>query len=151
MEVAVATRTARITLIDDDPDVHLAVRMILEPQGHQLTCYQSGPAGLQAIRNDPPDLVLLDIMLTHPSEGLQIACEMRRDAHLKHIPLILLSAIGESVGMEYSRQTCPDAMPADLFVEKPFDAAALRDAVSWVLEQAHPDPLPRREGAGGGC
>ncbi len=128
-------KTGRILLIDDDTDVHLAVRTVLEPLGHELTCYQSGPAGLQAIRQNPPDLVLLDIMLTHPSEGLQIACEMRRDAHLKHIPLILLSAIGESIGMEYGREVCPDAMSADLFLEKPFDAATLRDAVSWVLEQ----------------
>jgi len=140
----VAARTARITLIDDDRDVHLAVRMVLEPQGHQLTCYQSGPAGLEAIRRDPPDLVLLDIMLTHPSEGLQIACEMRRDTQLKHVPLILLSAIGESIGMEYGREVCPDAMSADLFLEKPFDAATLRDAVSWVLEQSS---LPFRPAA----
>ena len=133
-----AARTGRITLIDDDSDVHLAVRMVLESQGHQLSCYQSGPAGLEAIRRDPPDLVLLDIMLTHPSEGLHIACEMRRDPQLKHIPLILLSAIGESIGMEYGREVCPDAMSADLFLEKPFDAATLRDAVSWVLEQSAP-------------
>lgn len=136
------TKTGRILLIDDDPDMHVAVRMVLEPLGHQVTCYQTGPTGLEAIRREPPDLVLLDIMLTHPSEGLQIACEMRRDNHLKGIPLILLSAIGESIGMEYGREACPDAMSADMFLEKPFDAATLRDAVSWILEQKTARPKP---------
>ena len=134
--------SARILLIDDDPDIHLAVQMILEPLGHKVTCYQIGQAGLEAIRREPPDLVLLDIMLSYPSEGLQIACELRRDNHLKSIPLILMSSIGQSIGMEYGREACPDAMSADMFLEKPFDAKTLREAVSWILEQktAPPDP-----------
>ena len=130
-----ARKPARILLIDDDPDIHLAVQMILEPLGHKVACYQIGQAGLEAIRREPPDLVILDIMLTHPSEGLQVVCELRRDNHLKSIPLILMSAIGHLLGMEYGREVCPDAMSADLFLEKPFDAQTLREAVSWILEQ----------------
>ena len=130
-----AQTSARILLIDDDPDIHLAVQMILETLGYKVACYQTGQAGLEAIRREPPDLVLLDIMLTHPSEGLQVACELRRDNHLKSIPLILMSSIGQSIGMEYGREVCPDAMSADMFLEKPFDAKTLREAVSWILEQ----------------
>ncbi len=130
-----AGKTTRILLIDDDPDIHAAVQMVLEPVGYTVTCYPTGPAGLEAIRRDPPDLVLLDIMLTHPSEGLQVACELRRDKSLKSIPLILISAIGQAIGMEYGREVCPDAMSADMFLEKPVDAATLREAVKWMLEQ----------------
>lgn len=130
-----ARSPARIVLIDDDPDIHLAVQMILEPLGYAVACYQTGQSGLEAIRREPPDLVLLDIMLSHPSEGLQVACEMRRDSHLKSIPLVLMSAIGQSIGMEYGREVCPDAMSADLFLEKPFDAKTLREGVSWIVEQ----------------
>ncbi len=135
-----ARSPARIVLIDDDLDIHLAVQMILEPLRYTVTCYQTGQAGLQAIRRDPPDMVLLDIMLTHPSEGLQVACELRRDDKLKRIPLILMSAIGQSIGMEYGREVCPDAMSPDMFLEKPFDAATLREAVSWVLAQQSARP-----------
>lgn len=128
-------RPARVLLIDDDPDIHLAIRMILEPLGHTVACYQTGQAGLDAVRREPPDLVILDIMLTHPSEGLQVACELRRDSLLKSIPLVLMSAIGQSIGMEYGREVCPEVMSADMFLEKPFDAKTLREAVSWILEQ----------------
>lgn len=128
-------RPLRVLVIDDDPDMHDAVRMILEPLGFAVCTYQTGQAGLEAIRRDRPDVVLLDIMLTHPSEGLQVACELRRDDRLRHVPLILVSAIGESIGMEYGREMCPDAMSADLFLEKPFDSGTLREAVTWVLEQ----------------
>ncbi len=135
-----AQRPAQIILIDDDPEIHLAVQMILEPLGHTVTCYQTGQAGLEAIRRAPPDLVLLDIMLTYPAEGLQLACELRRDARLKSIPLVIMSSISAPIGMEYGRELCPDAMSADLFLEKPFDAAALCEAVNWVLEQRQPPP-----------
>jgi len=128
-------RPARVLLIDDDPDIHLAIRMILEPLGHTVACYQTGQAGLDAVRREPPDLVILDIMLTHPSEGLQVACELRRDSLLKSIPLVLMSAIGQSIGMEYGREVCPEVMSADMFLEKPFDAKTLREAVSWILGQ----------------
>jgi two-component system alkaline phosphatase synthesis response regulator PhoP len=130
-----ARQPIRILLIDDDPDIHLAVRTILEPLGYTVACYQTVQAGLDAIRRESPDLVLLDIMLTHPFEGLQVVCEMRRDKSLRNIPLILLSVIGESIGMEYGREVCPDVMSADMFLEKPFDAETLREAVEWVLEQ----------------
>ena len=66
-----APRRARILLIDDDPDIHLAVEMMLVPLGYELTCYSTGAAGLEALRREPPDLLLLDIMLTQPTEGLQ--------------------------------------------------------------------------------
>ncbi len=135
-----ARQPARILLIDDDPDIHVAVRMILEPLGHCVDCHRTGQAGLDAIRRAPPDLVLLDIMLAHPSEGLQVACELRRDGRLKEIPLILMSSIGQSIGMEYGREMCPDAMSADMFLEKPFDAKTLREAVAWILEQRDQRP-----------
>lgn len=141
-----AQKPARILLIDDDPDIHLAVRMILEPQGYAVACYQTSEAGLAAIRRDPPDVVLLDIMLTYPSEGLQLACQLRRDSRLKNIPIILVSAIRESIGTEDGRQMCPDAMSPDMFVEKPFDAKTLREAVSWVLEQKSGRPGPEKTG-----
>jgi len=130
-----AERPIRILLIDDDRDIHLAVRMILEPLGYAVECYQTGQAGLEAIRREPPDVVLLDIMLAHPSEGLQVACEMRRDSRLKSTPLILISAIGQSIGMEYGREVCPDAMSADLFLEKPFDAQTMRDGGGWFVAE----------------
>ncbi len=135
-----AQKPTRILLIDDDPDIHLAVQMILEPLGYAVDCYQTGQAGLEAIRKDPPDAVVLDIMLTHPSEGLQVACELRRDSQLKRIPLILMSSIGQSIGMEYGREVCPDVMSADMFLEKPFDAKTLREAVSWIVEQRKGSP-----------
>ena len=81
-----------ILLIDDDPDMHDAVRLILEPQGYRVTCCATGPAGLEAMRTAEPALVLLDIMLASPVEGLHLASRMKQDRGLSHVPVILISA-----------------------------------------------------------
>ena len=65
---------ARILLIDDDTDMHLVVEVMLADEGYQLTCCRTGGAGLEAMRRQRPDLILLDIMLSEPTEGLQVAC-----------------------------------------------------------------------------
>jgi len=130
----------RILLIDDDSCTHEAVRMTLEPLGYQVTCCSTGPDGLAAMRRDRPDLVLLDIMLSMPSEGFHVAYEMKGDDALKDVPIIVLSAIGQTMGMNYASELGSDYLPIERFLEKPFDAATLREAVQRVLhpEGAHP-------------
>lgn len=128
-------RNRPILLIDDDPDMHLVVKLILEPEGYQVTCCLTGSAGLETMRRHRPDAVLLDIMLAEPSEGLRVACEMRHDDRLKDIPIIMISAIGEKIGQDYYSEVCPGTASGDMFLEKPFDAPTVREAVNWVLER----------------
>jgi DNA-binding response OmpR family regulator len=133
-----STGNARILLIDDDPDMHDVVEVMLAGKGYQIQHCRTGDAGLEAMSRTRPDLVLLDIMLADPNEGLQVACQMRQNERLKTIPIIFISAIGESLGAEYGKEVCPVALAADMFLEKPLDAATVREAVRWVLEQKPP-------------
>ena len=123
----------RILLIEDDVDMHTAVKMILEPEGYQVTCCLTGPAGLESMRAERPDLVLLDIMLSSPSEGFHLAYEMKADDTLKDIPVIMISAIGKKTGMDFARELGSDYVQAERFLEKPFDAQTLRDTVKKLL------------------
>ncbi len=128
------TTTHNILLIDDDPDIHSAVRMILEPEGYKVQCSLTGAEGLAMARRARPSVILLDVMLTSPSEGFHLAYEMKRDEVLAGVPIIILSAIGQTMGMDYAKELGTDYLPANAFVEKPFDAATLREAVRNVLK-----------------
>jgi CheY-like chemotaxis protein len=127
-------RHSRILLIDDDPDMHLVMKMILEPEGYEVVCCGTGSGGLETMRHQIPDLVMLDIMLADPSEGLRVACEMRHDEGLREIPIIMISAIGEKIGQDYYSEVCPGTASGDMFLEKPFDPTTVREAVKWILE-----------------
>ena len=125
---------ARILFIDDDLDMHLAIRAILGGD-YEVTCCRTGIEGMEAMRREHPDLLLLDIMLAQPTEGIQVACQMRQDPHLKEIPIIFISAVGESCGAEYAKEVCPVAVDADMFLDKPLEASTVREAIRWVLDQ----------------
>jgi len=133
-----APKRSRILLIDDDADIGFVVQAILAPLDYEVAYCATGPAGMEAMRHERPALVLLDIMLTHPTEGLQVACQMRQDLQLKSIPIIFMSSMNEVSEREYAREVCPIALDADMFLEKPLDAATLRDTLEWVLRQKPP-------------
>ncbi len=124
-----------ILVIEDDPDMHDVVHTILGPEGYELTSCYTGPEGMEAARSKKPDLILLDIMLSSPSEGFHLAYELRQDEMLKNVPIIMISSIGQTMGMDYAKELGSDYVQADRFLDKPFDAKTLRDAVTEVLAE----------------
>jgi CheY-like chemotaxis protein len=122
-----------ILLIDDDPDMHEAIKLTLESEGYRVTCCLTGPEGMEALRRIKPDLVLLDIMLASPSEGFHLAYEIKKEPALKGIPIIMISAIGKKMGIDYSKEVGSDYIQAEIFLEKPFEAHTLRQAVQRLL------------------
>ncbi len=122
-----------ILLIEDDLDMHHAIRAMLPEAEFELTCCSTGPAGLAAMRKDPPDLLLLDIMLATPSEGFHLCYQMKEDDRLREVPVIMISAIGRRMGMDYAKELGTEYAPAEAFLEKPFDAATLLKSVRrWL-------------------
>jgi len=125
-----------VLLIDDDPDMHDVVRLILEPLGVRITCCATAPTGMETLRNDHIDLLLLDIMLAAPTEGLVLAREIKRDERLRSIPIIIISSIGESVGTAYARELGAAGLPGQSFMEKPLDPRKLQETVKQLLDAA---------------
>lgn len=123
----------KILVIDDDPDVHEAVKLILEPFGYVLMGRRTGPEGLLAARQSMPDVILLDVMLATPSEGFHLAYELRRDERLSKIPIIMISSIGETTGFDYAKELGSEYMPVEKFLDKPLTSAKVLDAVQDVL------------------
>lgn len=117
-----------ILLIDDDPDIHHAVSAMLRPHGYRVTCCWTGPSGLAELRRSKPDLLLLDIMLSSPTEGLDIAREIRSDEQINTIPVVLISAIGKKTHFADAAE-----LPAEEYLEKPLTAEGLIASIERVL------------------
>lgn len=124
----------RILLIEDDLDMHHAVRAMLPSPEFELTCCTTGPAGMEVLRRQRPDLVLLDIMLATVSEGFHLCYQMKDDEQLRDIPVVMISAIGQRMGMDYAKELGSEYVPADAFVEKPFDARTLLKTIRSLLQ-----------------
>ena len=72
-------------------------------------------------------------MLATPSEGFHLAYELKRDDMLRTIPIIMISSIGQTMGMDYSKELGTDYVQADKWLDKPIDAATLRQAVKELI------------------
>jgi DNA-binding response OmpR family regulator len=127
----------RILVIEDDRDIVELVRYNLEKDGYQVATATDGAIGMAQVKKSPPDLLVLDLMLPKLS-GLEICKEVRRDAALNRLPILILTARGEEadrvVGLE---------LGADDYVTKPFSIRELLARVKAVLRRSQ--TLPKEQ------
>ena len=128
---------AKILIIDDDPDIVTAVRLTLEGAGHQIVAANSGKEGLEKIKAEHPELVILDVMMETHTEGFQLALKLHSPdpasdlKQFKDTPILMLTAIHSTTPMRYEPDI--DYLPVELFVDKPIDPDDLIKKVTWIL------------------
>jgi two-component system phosphate regulon response regulator PhoB len=119
----------RIVIIEDEADIVEMVAYNLRKEGFEVQGFARGLEGLEQVRNSPPDLLLLDIMLPD-ADGLDICRRLRRDERLKALPIIFLTAksgeVDRIVGLE---------LGADDYVVKPFSPRELLARIKAVLRR----------------
>ena len=110
-----------IFIIDDDPDMVEATRVMLEAKGYRVSAADDYSAGLAKIREVKPDLIILDAMLMlNDKSGLQLPTEVRKDPSVAHIPILMITAINEgNSGEEFSPGIEDANLPIDGFLNKP--------------------------------
>lgn len=125
---------ARILIIDDDPDIVAAMKVILESKEHKITSASSGSEGLNILKADKPDLIILDVMMETTSTGFEIAREIRKNNNYKDIPILMMTAIKEKTGLDFKDEAGDeDWLPVDDYAEKPLDSGQLLAKVESLL------------------
>lgn len=123
----------RILVIDDDPDVQLALTCILERAGYEVISCATGDEGFSSAIRLHPEVIMLDVMLSSPSEGFHLAYRLKEDEALRAIPIIMISAIGARMGMDYAKELGSDYLPVERFLDKPLESKTVLEAVREVL------------------
>jgi DNA-binding response OmpR family regulator len=118
---------AGIVVVEDDADIRDLIEMFLVRAGHDVRCARHGREGLDLCVEQPPDLVVLDVMMPVMS-GLEVAARLRADPALTPVPIVMLSAGGREAEREAGISS-----GADLYLTKPFRLAELLDAVNTLL------------------
>ncbi len=122
----------RIFVVEDDRDIANLVSLYLTKSGWHPEVFDSGTDALAAIRQTPPDLVILDLMLPG-MDGLAVCRALRSDSATARIPIIMVTARGDEtdriVGLE---------LGADDYLPKPFSPNELVARVKALLRRAQP-------------
>ncbi len=119
---------AKILLIDDEAEIVLLTRRILEREGFEVVTAKSGKDGLKVLENDPPDLILLDIMM--PGEdGWEISRKIKSNEKTKNIPVAMFTVRVS----EKSVQKSIEYALADAQIDKPFETEELLKVINDLL------------------
>ena len=124
-----------IIVIDDDPDLIEATRVVLEKAGFAVATALTGRDGLARIRQGGIDGILLDVMMARDTEGFQIAQDLRADPKTAGIPIIMLTSVARKTGFEFSPETDKDFMPVEAFLEKPVDPKKLVETIRKAIKE----------------
>jgi two-component system alkaline phosphatase synthesis response regulator PhoP len=124
---------AKVLMVDDDRDFCEATALFLESKGYQVTLAYDGKEGLQKIRGQKPDLVILDVMMPEMN-GYDVCVVIKADPELKDIPVILLTGVGEAVFKTAYSKHMGLMTEADDYLAKPVETTVLAERVESLLK-----------------
>lgn len=140
----------KILIVDDEPDTVTFISAVLEENGYASIGAKDGVQGLELLRKEHPDLVLLDLMMPKKS-GITMFQEMRKDPSMSSIPVVVATGVSEVTGVDFrnfmykqplrdekkfvettglTKYTVPDG-----YLEKPLDPVELIKAVRQALKE----------------
>ncbi len=125
-----------VLIVDDDPNILMALRFLMEKEGYRVSLATDGDAALEAVAAHRPDIVILDVMLPRRT-GIEVCAAIRADPGAAGVRIVMLTA----KGMDRERSRGLRA-GADLYITKPF---ATRDVLAQIRA------LAGEPAAGGGA
>lgn len=117
-----------VLLIEDEPNIIEAIRFILSRDGWRVECHSDGQSAMEAVRKKMPHVVILDVMLPNRS-GYDILTDMRADGATKDLPVLMLTARGQTKDREMAER-----LGVSKFMTKPFSNAEVLQTMRELVD-----------------
>jgi len=127
----------RILIIDDDPDITEAMTVVLENRGYEVHSAQDSTEGMERLKQDRPDLIVLDVMMRTSQEGFDLSRELKHNPDYKNIPILMLTAVKQKTGLDFKTEAGDDSwLPVEEFLDKPVKPDVLLEKVESLLQKS---------------
>jgi len=123
----------KILIVDDDPDYVMATKMVLEGEGYQVLEASEPQSAMEVIKQNRPDLILLDVMMVNETDGFHLAKALKDDAETANIPILMMTAIGKKRDFVYEGEKDKEYLPVDDYLEKPTPPEQLKERIGKLL------------------
>ena len=128
----------KVLVIDDDPNVRRTTELALHHRGFEVITASNPEEGMRQLEEGRPDAIVLDIMMPDGIEGFNWLWKVRRhaDAKLRDVPVVVVSGIHDHTELRFSPGDSDETgnyLPAQAFLEKPVDPAALADKIASLV------------------
>ncbi len=129
------TDKPRILIIDDDVDFVEATRIVLESKPYEVIIAYNGDDGLRKAREESPDLIILDVIMPG-KDGFSTAEQLKGNAELKKIPVIMLTSYAERGGESSIAMSGGLTLETEDYIDKPIRPEELLKRVEKYLKRA---------------
>ncbi len=124
----------KILVVDDDVDLCDSLKVIFENAGYDMLTAANRSEGMEKIRTQQPDLIILDVMMETWQDGFEMSRDLKNDPQLKNTPILMLTSIEEKTGIEVkSSAGDPVWLPVEAFLDKPVSPDMLLAEVKRLL------------------
>ena len=125
-----------VLIVDDDPDIREGIVAVLETNDYRLSTASNGIECMQLIRDEIPDLLILDMLMPR-MDGFAVIRELRSDPDLAGIPIIILTTVIEDAAYRRYELETGVAMDVSNYIEKPAPPDELLRRVSAIVDQPY--------------
>jgi len=121
---------ALIAIIDDDLDIIEASKLVLKSNGFDVITANNPDDGYKLVKENSPELIILDVMMDEPDDGFFLAQKLRKE-NVK-TPILMYTSVSKTTGYDFGKG---DMVPVDEFVEKPISPEELIEKVNKLLNK----------------
>ena len=125
----------RILVVDDEPDFALLVQGNLQREGFEVEVAYNGVEGLEKVKQNPPDAIVLDVMMPE-KDGYEVCAELKKDDRFSDIAILMLTAVADHVTSTRYSHFDGMSMEADDYLAKPASAEEITDSIKSLLNMS---------------
>ena len=125
---------SKLLLVDDDPDFVEATKLILEKGGYDVTVAYDGNEGFEKIKEQKPDVMVLDVMMPN-KDGYTLCAELKADSEYSSIPILLLTAVASHISETKYTPRMGMETEAEDYLDKPAEPKEILNRVNNLLSK----------------
>jgi DNA-binding response OmpR family regulator len=125
----------RILIVEDQDSIRRMIEALVQARGYAVTAVASGAKAIDVALTDPPDVVLLDLMLPGQFDGFEVCRRLRAEPATKTVPIVVITALDD----EESRRRASEA-GSTAYYTKPFSPLALLREIDRYKRRSEPPP-----------
>ena len=128
--------SAKILVVDDDPDMRETLQIILESGGYTVVMAEDGEQCLLKLKEEQPDLLILDLLMPR-MDGFEVCKALKDPRYAKYarMPIIILSSVQEGVSQRRYELETGVQLDIDDYVEKPIESSVLLERVGKAIKR----------------
>lgn len=128
---------AKILIVDDDLDLIKALKVTLESENYSVVTASDRTEGMEKIKTERPDLIILDVMMSTWQDGFEMARELKKEPQfINKTPILMLTGVKGKTGIDFkSTAGDPTWCPVDGFLDKPVEPDTLLAEVKKLLQK----------------